>query len=214
MRQLILDIRPDSPPDFANFLPGPNAEALAALRTHQPHITPDPVLYLWGEAGVGKSHLAQAWARATAALLASAQLPEPPLAALAVEDVDHLDGVDQIRLFNLINAARETGGLILATGPLPPARLEIRPDLATRLAQGLVFRLLPLREADKAAALMARAEGRGLALPDEVRRYLLTHTRRDLPRLLALVDELDAYSLSRKRAPSLPLLKEMLEARA
>lgn len=214
MRQLILDIRPDSPPDFANFLPGPNAEALAALRQHRLQVAPDPVLYLWGEAGVGKSHLARAWARAAAALLVSADLPEPPQAALAVEDVDRLNGADQIRLFNLINAARESGGLILASGPLPPARLEIRPDLATRLAQGLVFRLLPLREADKAAALTARAEGRGLSLPEEVSRYLLTHTRRDLPHLLALVDDLDAYSLSRKRPASLPLLKEMLRERA
>ena len=41
-------------------------------------------------------------------------------------------------------------------------------------------------------------------------RYLLTHCRRDLPRLLATVDALDTYSLSRKRPVSVPLLKEVL----
>ncbi len=213
MRQLILDIRPDSLPDFANYLPGPNAEALAAVRNQQPGMAREPLLYLWGEAGVGKSHLLRAWAGAGNAPLHDARgpLPEPPIAALAVDDVDALDADNQIRLFNLINSAREQGGLILAGGNQPAARLALRPDLATRLAQGLVFRLLPLSDADKAAALAVRAEGRGMRLPEEVARYLLLHTRRDLPHLLAVVDALDTYSLSRKRPPSLPLLKELLK---
>lgn len=213
MRQLILDLRPDSPPDFANFLPGPNAEAIAALRSHAAAAAQEPLLYLWGEAGVGKSHLLQAWAGACHAPLLSAceVLPEPPEAALAVDDVDRLDADNQVRLFNLINSARERGDLILASGPLPAAHLALRPDLATRLAQGLGFRLLPLSDADKAAALGVRAEGRGMRLPEEVIRYLLTHSRRDLRHLLALVDALDTFSLSRKRPPSLPLLKELLQ---
>lgn len=212
MRQLILDLRPDSPPDFSNYLPGPNVEALAALHAHVPGAACEPLLYLWGEAGVGKSHLLHAWAGAAGAALLPARetLPEPPIPALAVDDVEALDADNQIRLFGLINSAREQGGLLLVSGTLPPAQLALRPDLATRLAQGLVFRLLPLSDADKAAALVIRAEGRGLRLPDEVTRYLLTHTRRDLPRLLATVDALDTFSLSRKRPVSVPLLKEML----
>ncbi len=209
MRQLILDLRPDSPPDFSNYLPGPNVEALAALHAHVPGAACEPLLYLWGEAGVGKSHLLHAWAGA-ALLRVGETLPEPPIPALAVDDVEALDPDNQIRLFGLINSAREQGGLLLAAGTLPPAQLVLRPDLATRLAQGLVFRLLPLSDADKAAALVIRAEGRGLRLPEEVTRYLLTHTRRDLPRLLATVDALDTFSLSRKRPVSVPLLKEML----
>jgi DnaA family protein len=213
MRQLILDIRPDSPPDFANYLPGPNAEALAALRAHAAGAAREPLLYLWGEAGVGKSHLLRAWAGALGAPLLSAlePLPEPPVPALAVDDVEDLDADNQIRLFNLINSAREQGGLILASGSLPAVNLDLRPDLATRLAQGLVFRLLPLSDADKAAALSVRAEGRGMHLPEEVARYLLTHSRRDLPHLLAVIDALDTFSLSRKRPLSVPLLKELLQ---
>jgi len=74
-----------------------------------------------------------------------------------------------------------------------------------------VFRLHPLSDADKRAALTVRAESRGLRLPDEVLRYLLTHCRRDLPHLLTLVDLLDTHSLSLKRPVSLPLLKEILQ---
>ncbi|MDP2787763.1 MAG: DnaA regulatory inactivator Hda [Pseudomonadota bacterium] len=211
--QLILDIRPDTLPGFDNFLPGPNAEALAAVREHAAGLIQEPVLYLWGEAGTGKSHLFQAWCHATGAAPVF-PLPEPPQALVVVDDVDRLDAEDQIRLFSLINAAREGAGRVLATGPLPPAQLielNVRPDLATRLAQGLVFRLHPLSDADKRAALTVRAESHGMRLPDEVLRYLLTHCRRDLPHLLTLVDLLDTHSLSRKRPVSLPMLKEILQ---
>ncbi len=212
MRQLILDIRPDAPPDFDNFLPGPNAEACATLRAHSAGSGSEPLLYLWGEVGTGKSHLLAAWVRRVGAILAP-PMPEPPVAWLAVDDAHTLDDDAQIRLFGLINAAREGTGRILVCGPTPPGQLGLRPDLATRLAQGLVFRLSPLSEADRIAALRVRAESHGLRLADEITRHLLTHCRRDLPHLLGMVDALDAYSLSRKRPVSLPLLKELLQQR-
>ena len=77
MRQLILDIRPDSPPDFHNYLPGPNAEALAAVRAHGAGHAREPLLYLWGEPGVGKSHLARAWASACSANACAANACAP-----------------------------------------------------------------------------------------------------------------------------------------
>jgi len=213
LNQLILDIRPDAPPGFDNYLPGPNAEALTTVIEHAAGLTREPVLYLWGEAGTGKTHLLRAWCDATGAIPVS-PLPEPSLALVAVDAVEQLSGADQIRLFSLINAAREGDGRVLVTGSLPPGQLAesvLRPDLATRLAHGLVFRLQALSDADKRAALTVRAKARGLRLPDEVLSYLLTHCRRDLPHLLTLVDLLDTYSLSRKRAASLPLLKELLQ---
>lgn len=218
MRQLILDIRPDDPPGFDNYLPGPNAEVTAGLRSMNgpaKAFSGEHVIYLWGESGVGKSHLLQAWARhAGAGVRHAGPLPETDSALLAVDDVHNLDEADQIRLFSLLNAARELGGRVVVAGSLPPGQLDIRPDLATRLAQGLVFRIQPLSDADKALALGIRAESHGLRLGDDLIRYMLTHCRRDLPRLLAMVDALDTLSLSRKRPVSLPLLKELLQASA
>ena len=50
----------------------------------------------------------------------------------------------------------------------------------------------------------------GITLTDDVAAYLLTHFRRDMPSLMALLDALDRFSLEQKRAVTLPLLRRML----
>lgn len=213
MQQLILDIRPDAPPQFGNFLPGQNAEAVDALARFAAGEAGEPLIYLWGEAGSGKSHLLKACADAAqgGVYCPGEPLPEtlPPL--LAVDDVDALGPEAQVGLFNLINQAREGAGRIVVAGKLPPARLALRQDLTTRLGWGLVFALKPLTDQERTAALHSRAAARGMRLPDEVAGYMLNHCRRDLPGLLATLDALDLFSLSRKRAVTLPLLREFLQ---
>lgn len=160
---------------------------------------------------MGKTHLLRAWsAFAGAAYLARGPLPDSETRMLAVDDVADLDAEDQRRLFSHLNRAREEGGRLLVAGPVPPVQLALRPDLQTRLAQGLVFRLHPLSDRDKAQAVGIRAEARGMHMSEELVRYMLGHCARDLPRLLATVDALDALSLSRKCMASLALLKELL----
>ncbi len=218
MQQLILDIRPEAPPSFDNFLAGQNLEAVATLIALATGGEVEPLVYLWGEAGCGKTHLLHACVRTAGSLGHEARyvargerLPERLPRLLAVDDVQALDAAGQVALFNLINLARDGRGRIVAAGDLPPARLGLRPDLATRLSSGLVYAIHRPSEAERAAALHARAEARGMRLPEEVVSYLLNHCRRDLPGLLATVDALDAYSLSLKRAVTLPLLREMLQ---
>jgi DnaA family protein len=145
--------------------------------------------------------------------IADGQLPEDLSGLVAVDNVDALDAEAQIRLFSLINQAREGRGVVLAAGNSAPAQLAVRDDLATRLSWGLVFGLRPLNEADRATAVRERAVALGLELPDDVVRYLLNHGRRDLPSLLASIDALDVYSLSLKRQVTVPLVREWLHSR-
>lgn len=217
MWQMILDVRPDAAPSFDNFLVGANAEAVAALRAWTAADAVDCILYLWGETGSGKTHLLRAAQSACQSLGEPCRLvdvgappPESLSGLLLVDDAQCLDGMAQVALFDLLNQAREGAGRVVVTGDAPPQVLALRPDLTTRLAWGLVFHLQPLSEADRLAALSSRAAARGMELPEDVRRHLLTHCRRDLPRLLALVDGLDEYSLSRKRPLTLPLAREYL----
>ena len=219
MKQLVLDIRPDAPPTLGNFIVGSNDELVAALtavaggNTH---------LYLWGPQGSGRTHLLRAAVAAAidvgrpAAYVAAAEvgeaLPQTPGALLAVDDLDALDAAAQVALFNAFNRSRANGQTLLLAGAAAPLGLALREDLRTRVGQCLVYEVQPLDDEARAAILRTLAERRGLRLADEVGDFLLRHGRRDLPSLLAVLDALDAASLERKRAVTLPLLREMMQA--
>jgi len=201
MTQLLLGIAPEWEPSLDNFVAGRNVELLSVLR----QTTSAQIIYLWGAAGSGKTHLLQAMV----ARHACGGVPEAVEVA-AVDDVETLDDAAQVALFELYNRMREQGGLLLVSGSQAPAHLALRDDLRTRLGWGLVYQVHALNDSEKADALRQHAGARGFKLPPEVVTYLLRHGRRDLPSLLALLDALDEHCLRLKRLASVPLLKEAM----
>ena len=231
MNQLLLDLGPPPQPTFDNFIVGRNAEALAAMRRLCAAPVGDPparCLYLWGEAGSGRSHLL----RAACALLggryltgASAAAEEvraalthdasQPRCLVAIDDVEQIGADAQEALFHALNAMREDPrAAIIVAGNAAPRDLALAPgrdDLRSRLAWGLAFELHGLDDEAKDAALARRAEERGFALAPDVRRHLLTHFARDLGSLMRMVDALDRYALEHQRAITVPLIRKYLE---
>lgn len=197
MRQLPLDISAPVEPDFANFVPGRNAEALERVRQLANGTLAEQIVYLWGESASGRTHLLRAAARVNSALVIA-------------DDVEGLDGNGEQALFVAINEAREGGHGVLAAGHKPPAQLALRADLKSRLAWGLVYQLVPLGDEDKARHLKAAAAERGLLLSDDVVAYVLTRLPRDMRSLQAVLEVLDRYSLMRQRGLTLPLVREAL----
>ncbi len=206
---------------FANFHPGPNAEALFALERRL-----EPFLFLWSGPGGGRSHLLQAACHAAAdegaAYLPLAELaPMGPemleglesMALIAVDDVQAVAGDTawEEGLFHLYNRVRDAGGRLIAAADAPPPALGLSlADLASRLAWGPVFQLRALDDEDKAAALQMRAGMRGMQLPDNVAAYLLKHAPRDLPALFELLERLDHASLAQQRKLTIPFVKELI----
>ena len=86
------------------------------------------------------------------------------------------------------------------------------PDLQSRLGWGGSFRLLPLDDAGRAAALRLLAEERGFALGDDVLAWLLAHFSRDLGRLIALLDRLDRHSLAEHKRITIPFVRRLVDA--
>lgn len=218
-RQLTLDIRPERHPTLENYVAGDNAELVARLRAlAQPRSF--EAVYLWGPPGCGRSHLLQATRTAAesagrravyvAGEDAGAELPCPSGGLIVVDDVDRLDAAAQVALFRAFNSASLVGLALLLAGPCPPLRLALREDLRTRIGQALVYRVQPLSDEEKAATLHSQASQRGLRMDDGVIGYLLRHAERDMPALMAVLDELDRASLERKRPVTVPLLREML----
>ena len=212
MRQLILDLLPEAPPSFDNFVAGGNADALTGLAAWLAPENEEPSLLLWGESGSGKTHLL----RASGACYNDA-CTNPALSGIdestefhAVDNVEALNGEGQIALFNLFNRLRANSGRLLTAASQAPLHLALREDLRTRLGSGLIYRLHSLTDQDKHKALASLAEARRLRLPPEALDYLLARAPRDMRSLAALLMALDRYSLEHKRPITLPLLREVL----
>jgi DnaA-homolog protein len=198
MRQLLLDLAQAPAPTFANFVHGGNAELLHALAAAARGESAERVIYVWGESGAGKTHLAKAFESAVGS--------RPGIRI--IDDVERLGEAEQIELFDAFN--ERTFGFLLVTAHAAPREVALRRDLATRLATGLTYRIVPLSDVEKRAALAAHARSRGFALSDEVSAYLLTHARRDMGSLMAALDALDRYSLETGRPITVPLIKSAI----
>jgi DnaA-homolog protein len=223
MKQLALDIARTPQPALHNFVAGRNAELLQSLLHLAAARAGERFIYLWGAPGSGRSHLLEgvvagvrAAGRNAAYFACTAETAFAENAqrvdCVAVDDVERLGEAAQAGLFHLYNALRERGGALIASGDAPPAQLRLRQDLVTRLAWGLVYQVHALSDEEKAQALERHAAARGFQLPAEVRTYLLTRVRRDMPSLLAMLDVLDRCSLETKRPITVALARELLQA--
>jgi len=222
-QQLVLDMGLATGPTLDNFLPGPNAQALDHLRLWlgQGRATRSPLpIYLWGGSGCGKSHLlrgvrgalAQAgqsvgWMDATGAAPAF----DARWSAVLMDDVHAFDSARQQTAFNWFVNAQAQQVAVLAAGSLPPADLQLRDDLRSRLGWGHVFSLQALDESQRRTVLCQQAKVRGIVLSDEVVDFMLTRFSRDLGSLMELLDLMDGYALQTQRAITIPLIKSMMD---
>ena len=220
MRQLLLEWGVAGPPSLDNFVVGRNDELAALIqRIDQRTATTldQRFVTIWGESGAGKSHVLQALAAGAEARYVPAQAPQsafawsPTVTLYLLDDCDALPAEAQIAAFALYNQVRESGGALLAAASKPPAQLALREDLRTRLGWGLIYQLHGLSDDEKIAALSFAAQARGLTLSAGVLPYLLTHFRRDMQSLSAMLDALDRYSLETQRPITMPLLRQLLQ---
>jgi DnaA family protein len=233
MRQLLLDLSAEPLPDFETFVVGRNAEACYLLKqvglataggdgpkaaaSTSISTSNDRFVYLWGEDGAGKSHLLRALAAAGNGRYIGANASgaafdyDPAVALYLIDDCEQLSAAAQIDAFNLFNRIREQAGFLVSAGDSAPAQLKVREDLRTRLGWGLIYRIQGLSDEEKIDALSQAAAARGMILSPGMLPYLITHFRRDMRSLSAMLDALDRYSLETKRPITLPLLRSLLQ---
>lgn len=228
--QLSLGIKLRDEATFANFFPGPNAAALAAVEAiADPRSALDlTYLYLWGAPGSGRSHLLQAACHRAAesqALamylpLGEARLHGPSILdgmegfdLLCLDDLDDIAGEPEWEeaLFHLYNRIRDQGGRLLISAAAAPRALDLGlPDLTSRLGSGLVYQLVQLGDEDKQQMLQLRAELRGLQMPGEVARYILSRGARDMGALFDALEHLDQASLEAQHRLTIPFVKRVM----
>ncbi|QDP01488.1 DnaA regulatory inactivator Hda [Thalassotalea sp. PS06] len=184
--------------------------------------------YLFGQNGVGKSHLLHAsCAYASQKGLSSVCLPLAELVDMSVEVLTDLEQVDLICLddmqliansnswqraiFDLYNRVIENDKKIILSGNDSAAQLGIGlPDLLSRITWGMVDQAKPLNDAEKAKALIMRAKLRGIDLNEETARYLINRLSRDMASLIDSLDTLDKASIREQRKITIPFIKSTL----
>ncbi len=222
--QLPLGIRLDDSATYANFIAEKNSALLTLLQSDI-----EPLVYIWGNAGCGKSHLLQAVCHAVAQAdkrvmylpLGAAELLSPAIlegiedtAVVCIDDLHAIAGDSywEEALFHFYNRLRERGGHLRVTANVSPTALPIQlADLASRLQWGVTFQLQSLDDNDKRQALQVRAQQRGFELPDEVANYLMKRLPRDMHTLFDLLNKLDVASLQAQRRLTIPFVKQWLE---
>lgn len=225
-QQLPLKVQLRDDATLDNFLALSDSQALVDALHCQPGDEGEPIIYLYGPPGSGKSHLLQAACHLGGA--GTLYLPLSDLvqysAAEVLQGAQHADRIciDDINavlgiatwereLFNLINVARENGCRLVLSGLAAPRALPVAlEDLRSRLSWGIVYRLHEGDDKDKAMILQFRADRRGIALPQAVANYIVSRAPRAMDALLEVLDRLDENSLVHKRSLSIPFVREIM----
>jgi DnaA family protein len=226
MGQMALPLKLADHATFSSFVDRGNEEVTAVLAGIGRGAAGNA--YVWGAPATGKSHLLQAVCASVGDT--SVYVPLRELAAAGPAAIEGLDSREvvciddlhavagdedwELGLFNLYNDIAVASGRVVIAADTAPRECPIRlPDLASRLSQLPAFRLESLDDTGRAEALKLRADLRGLELPDETARYLLTHSRRDMASLYAVLDLLDSEALRAKRRLTVPFVSEVLKGR-
>ncbi|MDH3991994.1 MAG: DnaA regulatory inactivator Hda [Gammaproteobacteria bacterium] len=224
--QLALEVQLRDDATLENFLAAPAVQPLVLALQQQIAAQGEPIIYLYGPGGTGKSHLLQAachLAGSGALYLPLAELVEygpedvlqgvETLELVCLDDVHAVLGKDdwELALFDLCNRARQWGCRLLVAADAAPRALAVAlADLRSRLSWGIVYQLPQADDDAKDAILRFRAARRGLTLSAEVSAYIVSRAPRSLESLLALLDTLDKASLAEQRALSIPFVKQTL----
>ncbi len=230
-KQLVLGISLRDEATYRNFYcraGSKNSEIVNILKA-QLSGSGEQIIYLWGAAGCGLTHLLQAachdahergiYAQYLPLKDLAGYAPDSIFEGLEAQDLVCVDSVDAVvghsawekALFDFFNRMRDAGKRIIFSSVANPNKLPMRlEDLKSRLAWSVIYHLEELDDADKSAALQMRAKSRGMDMQEEVAQFILNRAPRDTNDLFYILDSLDELSLREQRKLTIPFVKEVL----
>ena len=222
--QLVLPVSADPDATWEHWISRGETELLEhALKGKAPPSLPG--ILVWGEEGLGKSHLLQA----VCAQLDAGAMYVPLSMVLSAPPSNLLEGVEdsgaviiddvhlvvssndwQEALFHCFNRCVAARTPLVVSSQVAISGLSgLLPDLQSRLALLTGFKL-PSWDLEAFEVLLTRlAKHRGLILTNEVARYLTRRLRQTPVEALVAIEKIEQSSLIEQRTPTVPFLKTL-----
>lgn len=178
-------------------------------------------LVLWGDAKVGKTHLAHVFQKKTGAIfmtedhLERLEKGEDCTESHQVFILDSLEGVlpsSEKALFHLCNLLKEKGGRLLVLSQKCPGEWKISlKDLESRLKAFLAIPIENPSDPLLEAILMKKSGDLQIVLDQKVINYVLTHGERAPGSLQKFLEDLNQFALSQGQKITIPLVKTFVD---
>ena len=227
---------------FDSFVVGPSnrlAHASCVAVSQSLGNTYNP-LFIYGNSGLGKTHLLHAvccqvqkeCAGAVIELVSCEEfvncfiraIEEGNLAGfqsqfrtadlLVIDDVQFLREREhsQEEFFHTFNALYNNGKQIILTADRPPTEMKlVQERLVSRFNWGLVAGIDPPSYETRIAIVQKKAHLRGLEIADEVAQYIAQHVQANIRELEGALTTIYALALTEKEPVSLPVAQKALE---
>ena len=225
MFQLPLNISLDSSATLDSFYVGENVELLERLMKLTKK---NNLIFISGNQGAGKSHLAQAVCNEISSLndqscvylpLNNSQLTPAILLGLSQIDLVCLDNIEsiannhqwQVGLFNLYNEIKDTGNNLIIFSDRSPVHLGLSlKDLESRLSAMSIFKLKNINEENLINFIIEQGENLGMQVSLDVATFILNRSERSILELKTIIKTLDEQSLAHQRRITIPFVKDIL----
>jgi len=235
-----LKLHPDY--TFENFVVGPSnrlAQASCAAVCHSPGITYNP-LFLYGNSGLGKTHLLHALCcetkkqnyKASIQLLSCEDFVNRFIRAieqgeisdfhsqfrtvdmLVIDDIQFLQEREQSQeeFFHTFNALYHSGKQIILSADSAPADIpSLEERLISRFNWGLVTRIDPPSYETRVAIVKKKAHLRGLTISDEIAEYIARKIQANIRELEGALTTIYAVSITTDEEITLQSARGALE---
>ncbi len=187
---------------------------------------PQGSMLLWGEYGVGKTHLLQATAelalkKKLSSIYVSCSDPNirPELLfnldnvqIICVDDIDCISSLMlQKAIFHLFNNAYTRGAKLFFSSTMHPQNLNLElKDLYSRLRWGINMQINALDDEGKRQALLLFTQNLGIEIEEKILMFLIQRHARNMKDLTQALELLVQASLSLQRKITIPLVKQIL----
>lgn len=213
-------IKCDSTKDFLNII----------TNTTDDHFVSN-FYFIWGDKGRGKSYILrglhkqylEAGKQTFHFSFKDKRLSSPlilsnleSLEAIFIENFESMDLSEdwEKAMFNLINGCYISGTKIYLSSEIVSKDLSVNlVDLASRLSSFTAIEIPEITEEEKIEALLQSSKRKGFILDEKTIKYIINYTSRSLSDLLKLLNELDSFSLKKKKKISPSLVREMVNTK-